>query len=194
MLRPDRLTVRVTVKVFDVAVPAFQINTLEGSYRVEISTEETIGGIASDQEWMQRALKLALYAETQGEVPIGAVVVKEGRVIAEGSNSPIGTCDPTAHAEIVALRHAGRLQSNYRLMDCTLYVTLEPCVMCMGAIVHARVRRLVFGAFDPQRGAAGSVLRLADADFLNHRVECTGGVLAEECGALLKRFFRHRRA
>jgi tRNA(adenine34) deaminase len=142
---------------------------------------------------MRHALTLARTAEAAGEVPIGAVLVKDGEILGEGYNQPISTHDPTAHAEIVALRAAGAHLGNYRLVDTTLYVTLEPCAMCMGAILHARVGRLVFGAADPKRGAAVSALRLIDAEFMNHRVELTEGVLAEECGQLLRDFFRNRR-
>lgn len=142
---------------------------------------------------MRRALALAEKAQAQGEVPVGAVLVRRGEVVAEGYNCPIAAQDPTAHAEIVALRQAARALSNYRLPETVLYVTLEPCVMCMGAIVHARIQRLVYGAPDPRRGAAGSVLALHQAVFLNHQVEVTGGVLAEACARLLKGFFQQRR-
>lgn len=146
-----------------------------------------------DAAWMRYALRLAQRAEAQGEVPVGAVVVKDGKVIAEGWNNPISLHDPTAHAEIVALRNAGKVLGNYRLIDATLYVTLEPCVMCMGAISHARIKRLVFGASDPKRGAVCNALQLAEADFLNHRIEWLGGVMATECGDLLRDFFRAKR-
>lgn len=146
-----------------------------------------------DEQWMRHAIRLAQRAEDQGEVPIGAVLVKDGRVIAEGWNSPIHHNDPTAHAEIVALREAGKVLHNYRLIDTTLYVTLEPCVMCMGAISHARVKRLVFGAYDPQRGTVCHALQLTDAAFLNHRVEWQGGVMEGECSDLLKNFFKAKR-
>jgi tRNA(adenine34) deaminase len=146
-----------------------------------------------DAGWMRHALRLAERAETLGEVPIGAVVVQDNRCIAEGWNRPIVTNDPTAHAEIVALREAGRAVGNYRLIDATLYVTLEPCVMCMGAISHARIKRLVFGAFDPKRGAVCHALSLSDASFLNHCVAWQGGVLEAECSELLKSFFKARR-
>lgn len=142
---------------------------------------------------MSRALELAQRAEARGEVPVGAVLVREGRSIAEAWNAPIELIDPSAHAEMLALRRGAQAVSNYRLVGCTLYVTLEPCVMCMGAAVNARIQRLVFGAHDPQRGAACSILRLADAEFLNHRVAVTGGVLAEECADVLRAFFRQRR-
>jgi tRNA(adenine34) deaminase len=142
---------------------------------------------------MRRALDLARLAEQADEVPVGAVLVKDGEAVAEGWNCPIATNDPTAHAEIVALRAGGLALGNYRLVDSTLYVTLEPCAMCMTAIVHARVKRLVFGAYDPKRGAVCSALRLAEADFLNHKVQWEGGVLEGESAALLTGFFRRRR-
>jgi len=148
---------------------------------------------ANDEAWMRYAIRLAQRAEAQGEVPIGAVLVKGDVCLAEGWNCPITDCDPTAHAEIIAIRKAGLAVQNYRLLDATLYVTLEPCVMCMGAISHARVKRLVFGAFDPKRGAVCHALALADAAFLNHRVEWRGGVLEETCSGLLRDFFRLRR-
>ncbi|HLF95945.1 MAG TPA: tRNA adenosine(34) deaminase TadA [Methylococcaceae bacterium] len=146
-----------------------------------------------DSRWMKRALELARRAQDMGEVPVGAVLVKDGTLIAEGWNQPIAAHDPSAHAEMRVLRAAGQALQNYRLVETTLYVTLEPCVMCMGAIVHGRVKRLVYGADDPLRGCAGSVLQLADAPFLNHRLEVSGGLFAEECAALLKGFFQSRR-
>ncbi len=142
---------------------------------------------------MRRALELARHAEEAGEVPVGAVVVLDGEIIGEGWNQPIVSHDPTAHAEIVALRAAAMRIRNYRLSNATLYVTLEPCAMCAGAIVHARIARVVYGADDPKTGAARSVFRLLDAPALNHRAEVVGGVLAEECGERLKRFFQSRR-
>lgn len=148
---------------------------------------------SADERWMRRAIQLAEQAEQAGEVPVGAVLVRDNALIAEGRNCPIETNDPTAHAEILALRAAGMALGNYRLIDTTLYVTLEPCVMCMGAISHARVRRIVYGASDPKRGAAGSIMQLADADFLNHRIEVYGGLLGNECGTQLRAFFRSRR-
>jgi tRNA(adenine34) deaminase len=150
--------------------------------------------VPSDVDYMQRALELARRAEAEGEVPVGAVVVAGGEIVGEGWNTPITRCDPTAHAEILALRAAGERLASYRLGGATLYVTLEPCPMCMAAIVHARVARVVFGAWDPRQGAAGSVFDLANARALNHRVDSFGGVLADECGALLKDFFRRKRA
>jgi tRNA(adenine34) deaminase len=146
-----------------------------------------------DRRFMQRALELARAAVDVGEVPVGAVLVKDGEIVAEGSNRPIGLNDPTAHAEIIALREAGRVLANYRLLDTTLYVTLEPCAMCASAMVHARVKRLVYGAVDPRAGAAGSVFNIVDHAALNHRMEVTGGVCAEEAGALLRAFFELRR-
>ena len=149
--------------------------------------------IANDEAWMRHAIRLAQRAESQGEVPVGALVVKGGQCIAEGWNQPITQHDATAHAEIMALRQAGIASQNYRLVDTTLYVTLEPCVMCMGAIIHARVQRLVFGAYDVKRGAVCHALQLAEADFLNHRVDWQGGILEETTANLLKDFFRQRR-
>ncbi len=147
-----------------------------------------------DVEFMRLALQRAEEARGGGEVPVGAVLVREEKVVAMGANRPIGSHDPTAHAEIEALRAGGRSLGSYRLTDTTLYVTLEPCPMCASAIVHARVRRLVFGAWDPRAGAAGSVIDLFALPGLNHRVDVFGGVLMEECGELLRRFFAQRRA
>lgn len=148
----------------------------------------------TDADFMQRALALAAHAEAAGEVPVGALVVADGQVVGEGWNRPIANCDPTAHAEILALRAAGARLARYRLGGATLYVTLEPCPMCMTAAVHARLARVVFGAWDPRQGAAGSAFDLANARALNHRVDTFGGVLADECGARLREFFRRRRA
>ncbi|MDD5581124.1 MAG: tRNA adenosine(34) deaminase TadA [Methylobacter sp.] len=152
-------------------------------------------GIAqtTDEAWMRHAIRLAQRAEQQGEVPVGAIVVKDNECIAEGWNTSIANHDPTAHAEIVTLRMAGLTVKNYRLCDATLYVTLEPCVMCMGAISHARIKRLVFGAFDPKRGAVYNALNLTDASFLNHKPDWEGGVLEQECSEMLREFFRARR-
>ncbi|MDD4915836.1 MAG: tRNA adenosine(34) deaminase TadA [Methylococcales bacterium] len=147
----------------------------------------------TDEEWMRHAIRLAQRAEQQGEVPVGAVLIHENRCIGEGWNQPIQSHDPSAHAEIVALRKAGSLLQNYRLVDTTLYVTLEPCVMCMGAIAHARVKRLVFGASDPKRGAVCHALHLTDAPFLNHHIIWQGGILAPNCAELLTDFFKARR-
>lgn len=147
----------------------------------------------NDAKFMREALLLARQAEAAGEVPVGAVLVKDGAVVGSGWNHPIGTHDPTAHAEVAALRAAAHMLGNYRLTGTTLYVTLEPCAMCAGALVHARVKRLVYGAADPKAGAAGSVFDITRAPALNHRLEVEGGVLVEECGALLKGFFAQRR-
>jgi tRNA(adenine34) deaminase len=147
----------------------------------------------SDQHWMQQALALAGKAAAAGEVPVGAVLVSDECCIAEGWNQPVGHHDPTAHAEVMALRAAGMARGNYRLTGTTLYVTLEPCLMCVGAIVHARVQRLVFGASDPKSGAVMTCVHGFELPGLNHRVESTGGVMAEECGEVLKTFFRSRR-
>ncbi|MFZ1830678.1 MAG: tRNA adenosine(34) deaminase TadA [Candidatus Competibacteraceae bacterium] len=147
-----------------------------------------------DRHWMHRALALAQRAAEAGEVPVGAVLVRGGECIGEGWNRPIGACDPTAHAEMVALRAAAAQTGNYRLVDSTLYVTLEPCPMCAGAMVHARVARVVYGAADPRAGAAGTVFDLLRSTVLNHRAAVTGGVVAEECGTLLREFFRARRS
>jgi tRNA(adenine34) deaminase len=142
---------------------------------------------------MLEALGLAAEAAAQGEVPVGAVVVKEGEVIGRGSNRPIGTNDPSAHAEIVALREAAARLGNYRLTGCELYVTLEPCAMCVGAMLHARLARVVYGAPDPKTGACGGAVSLATEAKLNHQTAFAGGVLADECGALLRSFFADRR-
>ena len=143
--------------------------------------------------WMRHALDLARRAWEQGEVPVGAVLVQNDRVIGEGWNRPIGQHDPTAHAEIMALRQGGKVLANYRLLDTTLYVTLEPCVMCAGAMVHSRISRLVYGAHDIKSGAAGSLLDVLGHPGMNHQVELQRGVLAEECAAMLSDFFRMRR-
>ena len=148
---------------------------------------------ATDERCMRLAMALAEQAAQAGEVPVGAIVVKDGVVIGYGSNAPIANHDPSAHAEILALREAAQHLGNYRLVDCTLYVTLEPCAMCSGAIQHARIARLVFGAKDPKTGCCGSVLNLMAEAKLNHHTELTGGVLADECGAHLSAFFSARR-
>jgi tRNA(adenine34) deaminase len=146
-----------------------------------------------DIDFMRSALGLAGQAQEAGEVPVGAVVVKDGTIIGRGYNRPISAADPTAHAEVMALRDAARHLGNYRLSDCTLYVTLEPCVMCVGAIFHARITRLVYGATDPKTGACGSVIDLPAEIRLNHHMQVTGSVLAEEGGSRLKQFFAERR-
>lgn len=148
---------------------------------------------AGDAAFMRAALGQALAAAASGEVPVGAVLVRDARIVAQGANGPIASNDPTAHAEIAALRAGGRAIGSYRLADTTLYVTLEPCVMCAAAVVHARVRRLVFGAWDPRGGGAGSLVNVFTLPGLNHRVDVFGGVLMEECARLLDEFFAARR-
>lgn len=143
--------------------------------------------------FMHRAIELAKYAESFGEVPIGAVLVFENQIIAEGWNQPISSHDPTAHAEIIALRNGAKKMQNYRLPNTTLYVTLEPCLMCAGAMIHARVHQCLFGAFDSKAGAAGSIYNVFELKTLNHRVEIQGGILANECETLLKKFFQSKR-
>lgn len=147
----------------------------------------------TDSDYMQVALELAAQAAETGEVPVGAVVVKDGEIIGRGSNAPIGRHDPTAHAEIQAMREAAQKLGNYRLVGCSLYVTLEPCAMCSGAIQHARIARLVYGASDPKTGACGSVVDLMREPRLNHHTQVTGGLMAENCGAILSSFFAARR-
>lgn len=149
--------------------------------------------LRTDVDFMRRALELAAGADESGEVPVGAVLVRGGAIIAEGANRPIASHDPTAHAEIEALRAGGKVLGSYRLTDTTLYVTLEPCTMCAAAIVHARVERLVFGAWDPRAGGAGSIVDVFKLPGLNHRVDVFGGVLADECGRQLKEFFARKR-
>ncbi|HQS36873.1 MAG: tRNA adenosine(34) deaminase TadA [Methylotenera sp. 24-45-7] len=144
-------------------------------------------------EYMRVALQLAQDAANAGEVPVGAIVVKNGEIIGRGSNAPISSHDPTAHAEIRAMRDAAQYLGNYRLVDCELYVTLEPCAMCSGAIQHARIAKVIYGASDPKTGACGSVINLMAEPKLNHHTEITGGILAEDCGALLSSFFSARR-
>lgn len=148
----------------------------------------------NDEYWMRHALRLARVAWEQGEVPVGAVLVQGDRVIGEGWNRPIGQHDPTAHAEIMALRQGGKVLENYRLLDTTLYVTLEPCVMCAGAMVHSRITRLVYGARDEKTGAAGSLIDVLGHPGMNHQINIEEGVLAETCAAMLSDFFRMRRA
>jgi tRNA(adenine34) deaminase len=147
----------------------------------------------TDIDFMQMALDLANLAAQNGEVPVGAIVVKDGVIIGRGANAPIGLHDPSAHAEIIAMRQAAQFLGNYRLVDCTLFVTLEPCAMCSGAMQHARIAKLVFGASDAKTGACGSVINLMSEPKLNHHCEVMGGVLAEECGAVLSAFFKQRR-
>jgi tRNA(adenine34) deaminase len=147
-----------------------------------------------DKHWMQRAFDLAKKAEAQDEVPVGAVIVYEDQIIGEGWNQPISSDDPTAHAEIMALRDAGKNIGNYRLPNSTIYVTLEPCTMCAGAIIHARLAKLVYSVNDPKTGACGSVFNLLQTEELNHKVEIEEGVMEEECRSLLQSFFKEKRA
>jgi len=149
--------------------------------------------VVNDEDFMRHALELARRAQDEGEVPVGAVVVLDEKIVGEGWNRPISASDPTAHAEIQAMRAAAATRRNYRLVGATLYVTLEPCAMCVGAMFHARIRRVVFGAADPKTGAAGSTLDLFQEKRLNHHALVQGGVLAAECGALLSGFFASRR-
>ena len=154
---------------------------------------ETDNDPMADERWMREALVLARQAGEAGEVPVGAIMVRAGEVLGRGFNQPIRTCDATAHAEIVALRDASQFCNNYRLPGTTLYVTIEPCTMCLGALIHARVERLVFGAPEPRAGAVVSQAALIDAGHFNHRLSFTQGVLADECSTLLQDFFRSRR-
>ncbi|MEM9243557.1 MAG: tRNA adenosine(34) deaminase TadA [Pseudomonadota bacterium] len=146
-----------------------------------------------DYHYMRRAMALAQIAAQENEVPVAALLVNDDGVIAEAHNQPIGLCDPTAHAEIQVLRQAGQKLQNYRLLDTTLYVTLEPCAMCAAAIIHARVKRLIFGANDPKTGACGSIMNIITRPDNNHSVEYSGGLLEQACGDLLRQFFRQRR-
>ena len=146
-----------------------------------------------DRQFMQQALDQAKLAATAGEVPVGAVLVRDGQVISSGFNQPISNSDPSAHAEMMALRSAAQDESNYRLPGTTLYVTLEPCTMCAGAMLHARVERVVFGAADPKTGAAGSVLNVFSEKQINHQTQVEGGIMSEECGQILRNFFKERR-
>lgn len=157
------------------------------------NNHNTNSATEEDHYWLQQALELASTAENVGEVPVGAILVKEGVTLGRGYNQPIATSDPTAHAEIIALREAATQEKNYRLPNTVLYVTLEPCAMCVGAMLHARVKRLVFGAFDPRGGAVVSVLKIPSLPELNHRLETKGGVLEKECSLLLKNFFSKKR-
>jgi tRNA(adenine34) deaminase len=149
--------------------------------------------IHEDKVWMQEALVLARKAEEEGEVPVGAVLVQDNKILGQGWNRPVASHDPSAHAEIQAIRHAGSLVGNYRLPGSTLYVTLEPCTMCAGAIIHARIKRLVFGAYDPRTGAIESVAQILDQSHHNHKTEYQGGVMESECSQLLKAFFAAKR-
>lgn len=149
--------------------------------------------IRTDEYWMQQAFDFARQAARQGEVPVGAVLVLDDQLLAGAGNAPIANNDPTAHAEILTLRAGAKILGNYRLLNTTLYVTLEPCVMCMGAIIHARITRLVYGATDPKTGAASSIYQIGRDGLLNHQLALIGGVLADSCSELLKEFFREKR-
>ena len=149
--------------------------------------------IDQDQYWMQKALEYADKAEQQNEIPVGAVLVKNGELVSAGWNQSISNHDPSAHAEMMAVREAGKKIENYRLIDCTLYVTLEPCPMCAGLLVHSRIKRLVYGATDAKTGAAGSIMNIVREPKLNHKLEVTSGVMAEQCSEKLSAFFRRRR-
>jgi len=158
-------------------------------YRVGIILDSNM----TDEDRMRQAMELAARAESQGEVPVGALLIRDGNIIGEGWNQPIALNDPSAHAEIMALRAGANSIKNYRLVDCTLYITLEPCVMCVGAIVHARIARVVFGARDAKTGAAGSAFDLLNSEKFNHKVDISSGILAQECSEQLKSFFSRKR-
>ena len=146
-----------------------------------------------DEKWMRQAIKEAINAENEGEVPVGAVLVKDGRLISKAHNQSISKNDASAHAEIQLIRSAGEIQKNYRLTGCLLYVTLEPCAMCLGAIMHARIKRIIYGANDTKTGVCGSCIDLTNGDNFNHRVQITSGVLAEDCKKMIQNFFRNKR-
>ncbi len=176
----------------DVIEPVNSAETPERTPTVALSR----GGessVLTDSAFMRAAMAEAIAAERDGEVPVGAVIVREGEIVARGNNRVLRDSDPTAHAEVIAMRAAGKVFGNYRLEDCTLYTTLEPCAMCAGAILHARITRLVYSANDPKAGACGSVLSVMNHPQLNHKVQVDSGLIAEECGAILTDFFRKRR-
>jgi tRNA(adenine34) deaminase len=176
-------------------VIAFRLQAHFSALRHEkIHMQLTTPMATADELWMEEALSAAHRALESGEVPVGAVVVRDGRIVGRGWNANITTSDPTAHAEIMALREAGANVGNHRLGDCDLFATIEPCVMCAGALVHARIRRLVYGADDPKAGAVHSVMQVLNHPQLNHRVEAVSGVLAGRCAELLQEFFRQRRS
>jgi len=160
---------------------------------MEVDSRQDVDKRSADQIFMLEALRLAQRAAEHGEVPVGAVIVKNGQVVGRGFNQPLRSHDPSAHAEICALRDAGQTLQNYRLPECTLYVTIEPCTMCLGALIHARIARLVFGATEPRYGAVVSGQRLLENGAYNHQILVSEGVLAQEAGELMKQFFRHRR-
>jgi tRNA(adenine34) deaminase len=146
-----------------------------------------------DDYWMRQAITLAKEAARNGEVPVGAIVVLDNKVIGEGFNQPISSCDPTAHAEIIALRDAAKKTNNYRLIDACLYVTLEPCTMCAGAMIHSRIKRLIYGASEPKAGVVNAQVNLLEAPYLNHKIEIVAGICSEECSAIMSAFFSKRR-
>jgi tRNA(adenine34) deaminase len=194
-VRPELVEFAVRPELVEFAVHP---ELVEGSFETLVSKSDTSSSgrtsdTCHDEAWMQRALLMAEQAKLAGEVPVGAVLVADQQLIAEGFNSPISTSDPSAHAEIVVMRQAANFSKNYRLINTTLYVTLEPCLMCAGALVHARIQRLVFGAYDAKAGAVVSRDRVLDAPYLNHRVQYQGGVMHEDCGTLLTTFFKARR-
>jgi len=160
----------------------------------ELNLQTQSDELHSDQYFMQQAIKLAKQAEQIGEIPVGAVVVYNNEIIGQGFNQSITLNDPSAHAEMIAIRAAGQFIHNYRLTDCTLYVTLEPCAMCAGLLVHSRIKRLVYASDDYKTGCAGSVLNLIDHEQMNHQIDCTQGVLKEDCSEMLSDFFKRRRA
>ena len=149
--------------------------------------------MTKDEQWMKIAIEEAKLAMNENEFPIGSILVQNEKIIAKAHNQPIGNNDPTAHAEIQLLRKAGKKKENYRLVGCTLYVTLEPCVMCFGAMIHARIERIIFGAFDPKTGVCGSCMNLNNENFFNHKISITGGVLEKESSDLLRLFFKSLR-
>lgn len=161
---------------------------------IKCDTDLTDETLLADQAFMQRAFELAQQAEQINEIPVGAVVVADGKIIGEGFNQSITLNDPSAHAEMLAIKQAGQTLQNYRMLDCTLYVTLEPCPMCAGLLIHSRIKRLVFAASDLKTGAAGSAFNMIQHEKHNHKIETTKGVLAEQCSALLSTFFKRRRA
>jgi len=177
-------------------LPRFEVAARREDYNVHVNQSASVQPEPtrnSDELWMQEALLAARRALQAGEVPVGAVVVHQGKIVGRGFNRNIWDHDPTAHAEMVALREAGVALDNYRLGGCDLFVTIEPCAMCAGAIVHARIRRLVYGTHDPKAGAVNSIMRVLSHPGLNHRVEVTSGILAGQCAEILQEFFRSRR-
>jgi tRNA(adenine34) deaminase len=161
---------------------------------LQSGTKNMDAALPTDDHFMKRALELAQQAAVQGEVPVGAVVVRNGEIIGQGHNQPIASHDPTAHAEIIAMRDASKNLSNYRLTGCDIYVTIEPCTMCVGAMVHARIRQIFFGALEPRAGALTSQLQLMEDGHFNHSILWEGGILADQCARVLRDFFRQKRS